>query len=125
MIHRPADTRLLSNRLQQEKDYSEQLSQFIQPFNAYLAWPSLAAYVAPSPPPGSHVVKSVAGSLAAIDDALEQYLLVMDGWRETIVSFNDARGNIMRDRESLCVCAPFFVFLSFFFFVSHIRFFPE
>jgi hypothetical protein len=35
-------------------------------------------------------------------------------------------GNILLDQETLCVCAPFFVFLfSFLFFVSYILFFPE
>jgi hypothetical protein len=110
MVHRPADSRLLSNLLQQEKEYSKQLSQ-----------PSFTAYAAASPPPGSHVIMSVAGSLAGVDEALKRYGLGVDEWRETMRGLKDAEeevGNIMRDREILCV---FFVSLLFFF-VSYIRF---
>jgi len=67
MVHRPADSRLLSNRLQQEEEYSKLSRQLLKSSNASPA--SLAAYATASPPPGSHVIVSVAGSLAGIDDA--------------------------------------------------------
>ena len=125
MAHRPADSRLLSNLLQQEKEYPEQLSQLLESSNASLAL--FTAYAAASPPPGSHAIMSVAGSLAGVDEALKRYSSVgVDEWRGTMRGLNDAEeevGNIMRDREILCV---FFVFLSFFlfssFFVSYILF---
>ena len=42
MVHRPAGCRLPSNCLQQEKEYSKQLSQLLNSLNAYVAL--LAAY---------------------------------------------------------------------------------
>jgi predicted secreted protein len=114
MVHRPADSRLLSNLLQQEKEYSKQLSQLLESSNASLA--SFTAYAAASPPPGSHVIMSVAGSLAGIDEALKRYAQGVDEWRETMRSLKDAEeevGNIMRDREILCVVFSFFFFVSY------------
>ncbi|KIM44176.1 hypothetical protein M413DRAFT_56580, partial [Hebeloma cylindrosporum] len=102
MVHRPADSRLLSNLLQQEKEYSKQLSQLLESSNASLA--SFTAYAAASPPPGSHVIMSIAGSLASIDEALKRYAQGVEEWRETMRSLKDAEeevGNIMRDREIL------------------------
>jgi hypothetical protein len=61
---------------------------------------------------------SVAGSLASIDEAFKRYALGVDEWRETMRSLKDAEeqvGNIMRDREILCVVLFFFLF-----FVSYI-----
>ena len=55
-VHRPADSRLLSNLLQQENEYSKQLSQLLEPLNASLA--SFTAYAAASPS-GFHVIMSV------------------------------------------------------------------
>ena len=65
--------------------------------------------------------------MAGVDEALKRYSSVgVDEWRGTMRGLKDAEeevGNIMRDREILCV---FFVFLSFFlfssFFVSYILF---
>jgi hypothetical protein len=121
MVHRPADSRLLSNLLQQEKEYPKQLSQLLESSNASPA--SFTAYAAASPPPGSHVIMSVAGSLASIDEALKRYVQGVDEWRETIRSLKDAEeeaGNIMRDRKILCV-----VLFFFFFFVSYVLFFKR
>jgi len=114
MVHRPADSRLLSNLLQQEKEYSKQLSQLLECSNASLA--SFTAYAAASAPPGSHVIMSVAGSLAGIDEALKRYAQGVDEWRETMRSLKDAEeavGGIMRDREILCVMLFFFSSLSY------------
>jgi predicted secreted protein len=104
MVHRPADSRLLSNLLQQEKEYSKQLAQVIESSNASLAL--FAAYAAASAPPTSHVIMTVAGSLAAADEAFRRYAAGVDEWREAMRSLKDAEeevGNIMRDREILCV----------------------
>jgi hypothetical protein len=67
---------------------------------------------------------SVAGSLAGIDEALKRYAQGVDEWRETMRLLKDAEeevGNIMRDREILCVVLCF----CFFFFVSYILFFSQ
>ncbi|KDR72846.1 hypothetical protein GALMADRAFT_252135 [Galerina marginata CBS 339.88] len=102
MVHRPADSRLLTNLLQHEKEYSKQLSQVLDASNSSLA--SFAAYAAASPPPASNVILAVAGSLAAADEALRRYSLGVDQWRETmrlLKETEDEVGNIMRDREIL------------------------
>ncbi|KAF8152158.1 hypothetical protein B0H34DRAFT_663986 [Crassisporium funariophilum] len=102
MVHRPADSRLLTNLLQQEKDYSKQLSQLLEASNASLS--SFTAYASASPPPASNVILSVAGSLAAADEALRRYAVGVDEWRETMRMLKDMEddvGNIMRDREIL------------------------
>lgn len=115
-MHRPADSRLLANLLQQEKEYSKQLSHLLESSNASLA--SFTAYAAASPPPGSHVIMSVAGALAAVDQALKRYSQGVDQWRDTMRSLKEAEeevGNIMRDREILCVLVVrFFRVLHFF-----------
>ncbi|KAF8151820.1 hypothetical protein B0H34DRAFT_664779 [Crassisporium funariophilum] len=102
MVHRPADSRLLTNLLQQEKDYSKQLTQLLEASNASLS--SFTAYASASPPPASNVILSVAGSLAAADEALRRYAVGVDEWRETMRILKDMEddvGNIMRDREIL------------------------
>ncbi|KAF9523325.1 hypothetical protein CPB83DRAFT_775648 [Crepidotus variabilis] len=102
MVHRPADSRLLTNLLQHEKEYSKQLCQLLDYSNASLA--SFAAYAAASPQPASQIILAVAGSLAASDDALRRYAHSIDQWRETMSHLKDMEdevGNIMRDREIL------------------------
>jgi predicted secreted protein len=109
----------LANLLQQEKEYSKQLSQLLESSNASLA--SFTAYAAASPPPGSHVIMSVAGSLAGIDEVLKRYAQGVDEWRETMRSLKDAEeevGNIMRDRKILCVVFLIFFSCRIFFFFS-------
>jgi hypothetical protein len=104
MVHRPADSRLLSNLLQQEKDY---LKQFSLLFNSSAAsLDSFTAYAAASPPPASQVVLAVAGLLAAADDALKRYALGVEQWRDAMRALKDMEddvGNIMKDREILYV----------------------
>lgn len=102
MVHRPADSRLLTNLLQHEKEYSKQLTQLLDYSNASLA--SFAAYAAASPQPTSQIILAVVGSLAAADDALRRYAQSVDQWRETMGHLKDVEdevGNIMRDREIL------------------------
>ena len=102
MVHRPADSRLLSNLLLQEKDY---LKQFNLLFNSSAAsLDSFTAYAAASPPPASQVILAVAGLLAAADDALKRYALGVEQWRDAMRALKDMEddvGNIMRDREIL------------------------
>lgn len=102
MVHRPADSRLLTNLLTHEKDYSKHLNTLLDYSNASLA--SFSAYAAASSPPASQVILSVAGSLAGADDALRRYASAVDEWREhlkELKSLEDEVGNIMRDREIL------------------------
>ena len=87
--------------------------------NASLA--SFTAYAAASPPPGSHVTMSVAGSLAGIDEALKRYALGMDHWRETMRSLKDAEEeveNIMREGDPVRCLSFFFLSCLIFCFFS-------
>lgn len=102
MVHRPADSRLLANLLSHEKDYAKQLAALLDSSNASLA--SFSAYASASAPPASHVILTVAGSLAGADDALRRYATSVDEWREhlhALKGLEDDVGNIMRDREIL------------------------
>jgi predicted secreted protein len=104
MVHRQADSRLLTNLIQQEKEYSKQVNQLLDSSCAALA--ALAAYAASSPPPVSHVIMELTGTLGAADAALKRYAVGVDDWRETMRTLKEAEeevGNIMRDREILCV----------------------
>ncbi|KAF5319482.1 hypothetical protein D9619_008759 [Psilocybe cf. subviscida] len=96
------DSRLLTNLIQQEKEYSKQVNHLLDSSCATLA--ALAAYAASSPPPVSHVIMELTGTLGASDAALKRYALGVDEWRETMRTLKDAEeevGNIMRDREIL------------------------
>ncbi|CAA7266711.1 unnamed protein product [Cyclocybe aegerita] len=102
MVHRPADSRLLTNLLQHEKEYSKQLNQLLDTSSASLA--SFAAYAAASPPPASQVIMAIAGTLAAADEALKRYRQGVEEWRDNmrmLKEMEDEVGNIMRDREIL------------------------
>lgn len=102
MVHRPADSRLLSNLLLKEKDYLKQFKQLFTCSAASLD--SFTAYAAASPPPASQAILAVASLLAVADDALQQYYLGVVRWRDAMQALKDMEddvGNIMRDREIL------------------------
>lgn len=104
MIHRHTDSRLLSNLLAQEKEYSKQLAAVLEASQASLS--SFSAYASASPPPASQVILAVAGSIAGADEALHKYLASVDEWSLQLKHVKDSEaevGNIMRDREILCV----------------------
>ena len=102
MVHRPADSRLLTNLLNHEKDYSKHLSILLDYSQASLA--SFSAYAAASAPPTSQVIIAVAGALAGADDALRNYAAAVERWQEQLKALKTMEedvGNIMRDREIL------------------------
>ncbi|KAF9005173.1 hypothetical protein BDQ17DRAFT_1171356, partial [Cyathus striatus] len=102
MVHRPADSRLLTNLLSHEKDYTKHLLSLLDYSHASLS--SFTAYAAASSPPASQVILSVAGHLSSADDALRRYAASIDQWREmmkNLKALEDEVGNIMRDREIL------------------------
>ncbi|KAJ7908834.1 hypothetical protein B0H13DRAFT_651370 [Mycena leptocephala] len=80
MVHRPADSRLLGNLLSQEKEYAKHLATLLDHSNASLA--SVTAYASASSPASAHLILTVAGSLAAADDALRHYAVAVDRWRD-------------------------------------------
>ncbi|KAI0738218.1 hypothetical protein C8Q80DRAFT_1222531 [Daedaleopsis nitida] len=102
MVHRPADSRLLTNLLSHEKDYSKHLSILLDYSQASLA--SFSAYASASAPPASQVIIAVAGALAGADDALRNYAAAVERWQEqlrALKGMEDDFGNIIRDREIL------------------------
>ncbi|KAK0441205.1 uncharacterized protein EV420DRAFT_1580263 [Desarmillaria tabescens] len=102
MVHRPADSRLLTNLLSQEKDHSKQLQSLLDSSNVALT--SLAAYASACPPPASQVILSVAGSLAGASEAFRAYAVSIEQWRDYLTGLKDLEdevAHIMRDREIL------------------------
>lgn len=102
MVHRPADSRLLTNLLQHEKDYSKQLLSLLDHSHASIA--SLAAYASASPPDASHIIIAVTASFAGADEALRRYAASVDEWRTYLASLKELEddvGNTTRDREIL------------------------
>lgn len=104
MVHRSGDSRLLSNLITHEKDYTKHLQSLLDISHA--SFNSLSAYAASSPPPASQVILSVAGSLSNADNALRGYAGAVEEWARYLKELKDLEdevGNIMRDREILCV----------------------
>ncbi|KAF9467483.1 hypothetical protein BDZ94DRAFT_1155604 [Collybia nuda] len=102
MVHRPSDSRLLTNLLNQEKDYTKHLTALLDASPASLA--SFSAYASASSPPASHVILAVARSLAGADDALRRYATAVEDWRAQLKGLRDLEdevANVMRDREIL------------------------
>ncbi|KAH9943606.1 hypothetical protein B0H21DRAFT_865863 [Amylocystis lapponica] len=102
MVHRPADSRLLSNLLSHEKDYSKHFASILDYSQASLA--SFSAYASASAPPTSQVIIAVAGAIAGADEALRKYVVSLDQWQQQLKALKDLEeevGNIMRDREIL------------------------
>jgi hypothetical protein len=99
-----ADSRLLSNLIASEKEYSKQLQALLDASHSSLT--CLSAYAASSLPPASHLILTVTGSLVAAGDALRQYAACVDEWLGQLNGLKDLEdevGVIMRDREILCV----------------------
>ena len=102
MVHRPADSRLLVNLLNHEKDYLKQLSNLLDQSQTSLA--SFSAFAAASAPPASQIIISVAGAFAGADEALRKYAFAVEQWQLQLKRLKEAVdevANIMRDREIL------------------------
>jgi hypothetical protein len=102
MVHRPADSRLLTNLLTHEKDYSKHLLSLLDYSHASLA--SFEAYASASSPPSSHAILAVARFLAGADEALRRYAQSVEVWQDHLKDLKDLEedvGNVMRDREIL------------------------
>lgn len=104
MVHRPSDSRLLSNLISHEKDYSKHLQSLLDSSHASLA--SFSAFAAATTQPISRVILSIVGDFSGADDALRHYKDAVDAWREQLKTLKDMEteiSNIVRDREILCV----------------------
>ena len=101
-MHRPSDSRLLSNLLSHERDHLKALNTELDAAQAALA--SLSAYAAASPPPASTAVSAAAVALVGAHEALRGYVASVDEWCEhlrALKELEDEVGNVIRDREIL------------------------
>jgi hypothetical protein len=103
MVHRPSDSRLLTNLLSSEKEYTKHLQTLLDDLSpSSLA--SFSAYAAASPPPTSTAILGVVGALGGADEALRRYVGAVEGWREELRELRELEedvGTVMRDREIL------------------------
>ncbi|KAI6115747.1 hypothetical protein EV401DRAFT_2210762 [Pisolithus croceorrhizus] len=111
VVHRPPDSRLLTNLIAHEKEYTKHFVSLFPLSHAALA--SLSAYSAASPSENPYssnsgspaqVLGAIVDVLAGADDALQRYLHAVEKWREQLVSLKELEddvGSILRDREIL------------------------
>ena len=102
MVHRFADSRLLSNLLQHEKEYAKSLNSQLERSQVSIA--SFSAFAAASPPPTSYAIHTIVGALIGADDGFRRYLLSVEEWVEMLKSLKEMEedvGSVMRDREIL------------------------
>lgn len=109
-VHRPPDSRLLSNLIAHEKEYTKHLSALFPISHAALA--SLSAFAAASPsaiPSSSSVslaqtIGTIVDVLSGADDALQLYNQAVDNWRDQLghlIKLEEDIAAILRDREIL------------------------
>ncbi|KAG1843183.1 hypothetical protein F4604DRAFT_272585 [Suillus subluteus] len=109
-VHRPPDSRLLSNLIAHEKEYTKHLSALFPISHAALA--SLSAFAAASPsaiPSSSSVslaqtIGTIVDVLSGADDALQLYKQAVENWRDQLghlIKLEEDITAILRDREIL------------------------
>ncbi|KAG8220344.1 hypothetical protein J3R82DRAFT_3438 [Butyriboletus roseoflavus] len=105
MVHRAPDSRLLTNLIAHEKEYTKHLASLFPLSHSALA--SLSAYAAASPfQPASPAqsIATVVDVLASADDALQRYNQAVETWREQLASLKDLEDDltaVLRDRDIL------------------------
>jgi hypothetical protein len=111
-VHRPPDSRLLSNLIAHEKEYTKHLSALFPISHGALA--SLSAFAAASPsaiPTSSSVslaqtIGTIVDVLSGADDALQLYNQAVENWRDQLgrlIKLEEDITAILRDREILSV----------------------
>ncbi|KAG2123238.1 hypothetical protein DEU56DRAFT_830470 [Suillus clintonianus] len=109
MVHRPPDSRLLSNLIAHEKEYTKHLSALFPISHAALASLSAFAVASPSAIPSSSVslaqtIGTIVDILAGVDDALQLYNQAVENWRDQLghlIKLEEDIAAILRDREIL------------------------
>ncbi|KAG1717720.1 uncharacterized protein EDB91DRAFT_1212236 [Suillus paluster] len=111
MVHRLPDSRLLSNLIAYEKEYTKHLSALFPISHAALASLSAFAAASPSAKPFSNSSVSLAQTIGAIvdilagaDDALQLYNQAVENWRDQLghlIQLEEDIAAILRDREIL------------------------
>ncbi|KAG6893917.1 hypothetical protein C0992_008181, partial [Termitomyces sp. T32_za158] len=97
-MHRPADSRLLSNLVTHEKDYAKSLKSLQAPSHA------LSAYAAACAPPLSNALLHVSAALGGADEALARYADAVEECKEHLARIKELEDDlsvVVRDREIL------------------------
>jgi hypothetical protein len=111
MVHRPPDSRLLSNLIAHEKEYAKHLSALFPISHAALASLSAFAAASPSAIPSSSVslaqtIGTIVDIFSSADDALQLYNQAVENWRDQLgqlIKLEEDIAAILRDREILFV----------------------
>ncbi|KAG1838228.1 hypothetical protein C8R48DRAFT_838642 [Suillus tomentosus] len=110
MVHRPPDSRLLSNLIAHEKEYTKHLSALFPISHAALASLSAFAAASPSAIPSSssaslaQTIATIVDILSGADDALQLYNKAVENWRDQLahlIKLEQDIASILRDREIL------------------------
>ena len=97
MVHRPADSRLLTNLLSHEKEYTKAFSNVFDVSQTAIA--SFSAYASASAPPTSRVIVTVAGALAGADAALRGYAASVEQWQIQLKALKEAEEAFREEDE--------------------------
>lgn len=108
-VHRPPDSRLLSNLIIHEKEYTKHLSALFPISHAALASLSAFAAASPSAIPSSSVslaqtISTIVDIFSGADDALQLYNQAVENWRDQLghlMKLEEDISAILRDREIL------------------------
>lgn len=109
-VHRPPDSRLLSNLIAHEKEYTKHLSALFPISHGALA--SLSAFAAASPSATrtsssvslAQTIGTIVDVLSGADDALQLYNQAVENWRDQLgrlIKLEEDITAILRDREIL------------------------
>jgi hypothetical protein len=107
MVHRAQDSRLLTQLLKSDKEYSYALNGLLTTSQGSLA--ALNAYASSCPPAHAQPLLGVVTALSAAEEAFKSYVMAVDAWRADLKRVRRAEevvANVLRDREILSVICP-------------------
>ncbi len=102
MVHRQQDSRLLSQVIKTDKEYSTALKTVLHSSQASLA--ALSAYASSQSPAYAQAILSVVTALSGADEALQGYVTAVDSWRAELKRMKQCEDevvSVMKDREIL------------------------
>jgi hypothetical protein len=102
MVPPGPQTRLLTNLLKSEKDYTTSLSEHLLVSHTAIA--SLQAYASSCSPYTAHAIGEVARALKAADESISTYITEVQKWRDALKdvrSVEEEVAVVTRDREIL------------------------
>ena len=102
MVHRAQDSRLLTQVLKLDKEYSTALDALLSSSQTSLA--ALNAYASSCPPKHAQAMLGIVSALSGADEALKAYLVAVDAWRTELKRVRRSEeevATILKDREIL------------------------